>query len=121
MPLPEIVALIEVPSTTTVPSQTTSTTAPTPTTVVDDSGVATITRVIGSGKRITVSWTGGQPNTLFRIRYRIGSGKWSTKYYTSKFEYELTGLQLAKTYRIQVGAKIDGKWPNLWDTAFAST
>jgi len=50
-----------------------------------------------------------QPDTRFRIRYRVGSGKWSTKYDTNIFEYELTGLQTGRTYRIQVGAKIDAR------------
>lgn len=59
---------------------------------------------------VRVTWTNGGGETAWNLRYKAGSGSWSTPVRLTSRQYDLTGLTSGVTYTVQVQADCDGTW-----------
>ncbi len=57
-----------------------------------------------------VTWTNGGGESAWNLRYKAGSGSWSTPVRLTSRTYDLTDLTVGVTYTVEVQADCDGTW-----------
>ena len=70
---------------------------------------------------VRVTWTNGGGETAWNLRYKAGSGSWSTPVRLTSRQYDLTGLTSGVTYTVQVQADCDGTWASNTYTPVCNT
>lgn len=58
----------------------------------------------------TVTWTAGGSEAAWNLRYKAGSGEWTTPVRLTSRTYNLTGLTTGTTYTVEVQADCGGTW-----------
>ena len=87
-------------------------TCPTP------SGVSFSNRTYNSAR---VTWTAGGGETGWNLRYKAGTGSWSSPVHVATNAYDLTGLTTDVTYTVEVQADCGGTWASNTYTPVCAT
>lgn len=87
-------------------------TCPTP------SGITFSNRTYNSAR---VTWTAGGGETGWNLRYKAGSGSWSSPIHVNAASYDLTGLTTDVTYTVGVQADCGGSWASNTYTPICAT